>query len=87
MNRQVSAAVRGDASELPEAVHTLVEKETSALSLMMLMRLHPVMPKAKELLDFGTTDGLSFDALVFNSVMLGRLRSADYVSWMNALKK
>ena len=40
---------------------------------MMLMRLHPVMPRGKELLDFDTTDGLSFDA--------------DYESWMNAFRK
>ena len=52
-----------------------VNNFATALSLIMLMRLHPMMPKAKELLAFGTMDGLSFGALVFNSVMLGRLRT------------
>ena len=83
LNKRVVPEMKGATSKLPEAVRHLVNKEVSALTVMGLMQLHPVIPQDRELLDMNKYP-VSFEALVLNSIMLGRLRSQDYIAWMEA---
>ena len=66
-NRQCDANVRGDHGGIPEATRVLLGLKVSGLSLMTLMRLHPVCPAGAELLNF--QEAVSPQALAFNSVL------------------
>ena len=79
-NRRVAVDV--DLSILPSHLHSLNGVETTWISLMMLMQLHPVIPNgAGEVLDL---DQVTLRGLVMNSVMFGRLRSPDFLAWLKA---
>lgn len=81
-NNEGSGSVAGDPARIPKSTGALLGSTISALSLMTLMRLHPVIPAGVELLDF--SGPVSAAGLAFNAVMLGRLRSGDYLAWMRA---
>ena len=84
LNRPCSVKVRGEATNLPPAPRTLIDKPITALTLMSLMQLHPVVPYGEEILQL--SPDATFSAVVFNGVMYGRLRSQDYISWMNTFR-
>ena len=54
----------------------------TALSLMRLMRLHPVEPKDEEVMQLGVDASFSF--YLMNGINQGRLRSQDYLTWVKA---
>ena len=54
----------------------------TALSLMRLMRLHPVEPKDEEVMQLGVD--ASFSSYLMNGINQGRLRSQDYLTWVKA---